>query len=63
MQKSPVSPFLRRSPISSTTGDGDPFASAAKVFREWGSIASIDRGLRQQVLEEAVDFARQRPAE
>jgi hypothetical protein len=43
--------------------DGDPFAPAGKVFREWVSIATVDRGLWQQVLAEAVDFARQGPAE
>ena len=39
-------------------GDGDPFAPAGKVFREWVSIPTIDRGLWQTVLAEAVDFAR-----
>jgi hypothetical protein len=44
-------------------GRGDPFAPAGKVFREWVSIPTVDRGLWQQVLAEAVDFARQGLAE
>jgi hypothetical protein len=40
-------------------GRGDPFAPAGKVFREWVSIPTVDRGLWQAVLAEAVDFARQ----
>ena len=40
-------------------GDGDPFAPAGKVFREWVSIPAIDRELWQTLLAEAVDFARQ----
>ena len=28
-------------------GDGDPFAPAGKVFREWVSIPTVDRGLWQ----------------
>jgi len=40
-------------------GDGDLFAPAGKVFREWVSIPTIDRGLWQGVLAEAVDFARE----
>ena len=40
-------------------GRGDAFAPAGKVFREWVSIPTIDRGLWQQVLAEAVTFARQ----
>ena len=39
-------------------GDGDPFAPAGKVFREWVSIPAVDRKLWQAVLAEAVDFAR-----
>jgi hypothetical protein len=39
-------------------GDGDPFAPAGKVFREWLSIPTIDRGLWRMLLAEAVDFAR-----
>ena len=40
-------------------GDGDPFAPAGKVFREWVSIPTVDRRLWQSLLAEAVDFARQ----
>ncbi len=39
-------------------GDGDPFAPAGKVFREWVSIPAVDRELWQTLLAEAVDFAR-----
>jgi hypothetical protein len=39
-------------------GDGDPFAPAGKVFREWVSIPRVDRSLWQTLLAEAVDFAR-----
>jgi len=41
-----------------TNGDGDPFAPAGKVFREWVSIPNVDRELWQTLLAEAVDFAR-----
>ena len=44
-------------------GDGDPFAPAGKVFREWVSISTIDRRLWRTVLAEAVDFARNELAE
>ena len=40
-------------------GDGDPFAPAGKVFREWVSIPATDRQLWQTLLAEAVEFARQ----
>ena len=40
------------------TGDGDPFAPAGKVFREWVAIPTVDRDLWQRVLAEAVEFAR-----
>jgi len=40
-------------------GDGDPFAPAGKVFREWVSVPAVDRRLLQTLLAEAVDFARQ----
>lgn len=43
--------------------DGDPFAPAGKVFREWVSITTVDRGLWQQLLSEAVAFARDGLAE
>jgi hypothetical protein len=39
-------------------GEGDPFAPAGKVFREWVSIPVLDRDLWQTLLAEAVDFAR-----
>jgi hypothetical protein len=40
-------------------GHGDPFAPAGKVFREWVSIPTVDRGAWEAVLAEAVAFARQ----
>jgi hypothetical protein len=40
-------------------GDGDPFAPAGRVFREWVAITTIDRDLWQAVLAESVDFARE----
>ncbi|MEU4290864.1 hypothetical protein AB0E63_21775 [Kribbella sp. NPDC026596] len=39
-------------------GTGDPFAPAGKVFREWASIPTPDRGLWTALLAEAVEFAR-----
>jgi hypothetical protein len=42
-----------------TNGDGEPFAPAGRVFREWVSIPTVDRGLWQTLLAEAVEFARQ----
>ena len=39
-------------------GDGDPFAPAGKVFREWVSIPTGDPELWRILLTEAVDFAR-----
>ena len=44
-------------------GDGDPFAPAGKVFREWVSIPTVDRDLWQTLLAESVDFARKVLAE
>jgi hypothetical protein len=44
-------------------GDGDPFAPAGKVFREWVSIPAVDRKLWQTLLAESVDFARKGPAD
>ncbi|WP_088319330.1 hypothetical protein [Kineosporia sp. R_H_3] len=41
------------------SGDGEPFAPAGRVFREWISIPAVDRDLWQAVLAEAVDFARE----
>jgi hypothetical protein len=40
-------------------GSGETFAPAGKAFREWVSIHTIDRDLWQQLLAEAVQFARQ----
>lgn len=40
-------------------GQGEPFAPAGKVFREWVSVPTPDRQLWQTMLAEAVDFARQ----
>ncbi len=39
-------------------GDGEPFAPAGKVFREWVSVPTIDPELWRVLLAEAVDFAR-----
>ena len=39
-------------------GDGDPFAPAGKVFREWVSIPTVNRELWVTLLAEAVEFAR-----
>ena len=39
-------------------GDGDPFAPAGKVFREWVSIPTVNRDLWATLLAEAVEFAR-----
>ena len=44
------------------TGTGEPFAPAGKVFREWVSIATVDRSLWQRLLAEAVGFAREQLA-
>jgi hypothetical protein len=44
-------------------GQGQPFAPAGKVFREWVAIPAADRGRWQTLLAEAVDFARQGLAE
>src|SRR3954452_19795871 len=44
------------------SGRGDPFAPAGRVFREWAAIPSVDRALWQQVLAEAVEFARRQLA-
>ena len=45
------------------SGRGDPFAPAGSVFREWVAIPAVDRDLWQQLLAEAVEFARQQLAE
>ena len=42
-------------------GEGDPFAPAGKVFREWVSIPTVGRELWQTLLAEATDFARGGP--
>jgi hypothetical protein len=39
-------------------GDGEPFAPAGKVFREWVTVSQRDRELWRTLLAEAVDFAR-----
>jgi hypothetical protein len=44
-------------------GEGEPFAPAGRVFREWVSIPTADRELWQALLAEAVDFARKGLAE
>ena len=44
-------------------GDGDTFAPAGRVFREWVSIPTVDRKLGETPLAEAVVFARQGLAE
>lgn len=44
-------------------GDGDPFAPAGRVFREWVSIPTVDRKLWRTLLDEASDFARQQLAQ
>lgn len=44
-------------------GQGDPFAPAGKVFREWVAIRTVDRTLWETVLAEAVDFTRKGLAE
>lgn len=44
-------------------GDGDPFAPAGRVFREWVSIGTVDRKLWRALLDEAVQFARRQLAE
>ena len=45
------------------SGRGDPFAPAGRVFREWAAIPTVDRDLWQQLLAEAVDFARRQLAQ
>jgi hypothetical protein len=44
-------------------GQGDAFAPAGKVFREWVAIPTVDRKLWQTLLAEAIDFARKGLAE
>jgi hypothetical protein len=39
-------------------GIGEPFGPAGKIFREWVSIATVDRDQWRTLLAEAVDFAR-----
>ena len=39
-------------------GDGEPFAPAGKVFREWVAIPIPDRELWRTLLAEAAEFAR-----
>jgi hypothetical protein len=45
------------------SGRGDPFAPAGRVFREWVAIPTADRDLWQQLLAEAMAFARRQLAE
>jgi hypothetical protein len=45
------------------SGRGDPFAPAGRVFQEWVAIPTVDRDLWQQLLAEAVEFARRQLAE
>ena len=45
------------------SGDGEPFAPAGKVFREWVAVSRADRALWEALLGEAVDFARKGIAE
>jgi hypothetical protein len=45
------------------SGRGDPFAPAGKVFREWVAVPAVDHDLWQQLLAEAVAFARRQLAE
>jgi hypothetical protein len=40
-------------------GQGNPFAPASRIFREWVSVPMIDRELWRTLLDEAADFARQ----
>jgi hypothetical protein len=44
-------------------GSGETFAPAGRVFREWVAVPAVDRELWQQLLAEAVEFARQQLAE
>jgi hypothetical protein len=44
-------------------GEGDPFAPAGKIFREWVSIRTSDRKLWRTLLDETVDFARRQLAQ
>jgi hypothetical protein len=44
------------------SGRGEPFAPAGRVFREWVAIPTVDCDLWQQVLAEAVGFARRQLA-
>ncbi|MEQ4207353.1 hypothetical protein [Actinopolymorpha sp. B9G3] len=45
------------------SGDGEPFAPAGRVFREWVAVPRVDRALWEALLAEAVDFARKGIAE
>jgi hypothetical protein len=40
------------------SGDGEPFAPAGRVFREWVAVPRVERHLWEALLAEAVDFAR-----
>ncbi len=41
------------------SGQGNPFAPAGRVFREWVAIPIVDRELWRSLLADAADFARQ----
>ena len=41
------------------SGQGESFAPAGRVFREWVSLPDADRELWRTLLAEAVEFARQ----
>jgi hypothetical protein len=45
------------------SGDGEPFAPAGRVFREWVVVPRVDRARWEALLAEAVDFARHAIAE
>ena len=40
-------------------GDGEPFAPAGRVFREWVAVPTADPALWRALLAEAVEFARE----
>ncbi len=41
-----------------TSGRGEAFAPAGRVFREWVSVPTVDAQLWRDLLAEAVEFAR-----
>lgn len=38
------------------TGEGQPFAPAGKVFREWVLVAAHDENRWRELLDESIDF-------